>query len=71
MYIGIFVHKDENILKKVMLHELGHALGYSGHAVDEGEIMHSEVGSDNNTDYDIRPEDIDCLRTVYKESYKG
>lgn len=55
--------RDEECLKSVFLHEIGHALFCDGHSSDPGDIM-STWGS-NYTLSGLSQKDINTLRTIY------
>ena len=68
--IGIFVHNDFQKMKYIMLHELGHALGYIGHSPNSDNIMYKEI-NDNNNDCKLEFGDTYSLSQMYDEYYVG
>ena len=63
--IGIFIHQDEieNGLLHVILHELTHSMGWSGHMEAGGNIMHPSISSS----VAFSQEEIEHLKQIYEE----
>lgn len=69
MKIGIFVYEDEAVLKHVLLHELGHALGHWEHSANITDIMYPKTNVINNHIIDLSAHDINALSVIYKEHF--
>ncbi len=65
--IGIFDTTHSGILLTVMVHELGHALGYWGHSSDLSSVMYASVDDYSNSTAPTT-EDIEFLAQIYKEN---
>lgn len=62
--IDIFTFVDKDELRLVLMHELGHALGISGHAQDQKSIMFATQDTTDQTatkDPKLSEEDVDLL----------
>lgn len=60
----------ENYLKRVMLHELGHALGMSGHSPEKSDIMFGTIGLDDAPAL-LTQRDINTGREIYSREARG
>ncbi|MBN8660561.1 MAG: matrixin family metalloprotease [Candidatus Obscuribacter phosphatis] len=71
--ITILVPRRDCYVKKVALHEIGHALGIAGHSPDQSDVMYFSVQPDLNVDpkeVKLSARDIDTLKAIYSQSDK-
>jgi len=71
--ITILVPRRDCYIKKVALHEIGHALGIAGHSPDQRDVMYFSVQPDLNVDpkeVKLSARDIDTLKAIYSQSEK-
>ncbi|MBX9938364.1 MAG: matrixin family metalloprotease [Candidatus Obscuribacterales bacterium] len=71
--ITILVPRRDCYIKKVALHEIGHALGIAGHSPDQNDVMYFSVSPDLDVDpkeVKLSARDIDTLKAIYSQSAK-
>ena len=64
--IAVFPETNENLIRMITIHELGHALGYYGHSPNSNDVMYRETPFFGGPNTQLNPAEIEHLRQIYR-----